>query len=198
MVESTENNLKPPPLRIGGLTIDRPTVLAPMAGLTDLPFRLLCARLGWGLVMTEVVNSQGVLRASSQTMWYLEAGAQERPVGAQLYGSDPQVMAEAAARIEALGRFDLIDINCGCWVSNVALRGAGAGLLRDLPRMREVVARVCSATHLPVTVKTRLGWDAKSIRIVDVARMLEDIGVKALALHCRTRAQGHKGNVDYR
>jgi tRNA-dihydrouridine synthase B len=104
---------------------------------------------------------------------------------------------EQAAHIAAAQEPDLIDINCGCWVKNVALRGAGAGLLKDLPRMREVVARVVRSTHLPVTVKTRLGWDAESIRIVEVAQMLEDLGVQALTVHCRTRAQGHKGSVDY-
>ena len=104
---------------------------------------------------------------------------------------------ERAAEIAAAMQPALIDINCGCWVKNVALRGAGAGLLRDLPRMREVVARVVGATTLPVTVKTRLGWDQDSIRIVEVARMLEQIGVQALTVHCRTRAQGHKGDVDY-
>ena len=120
----------------------------------------------------------------------------ERPLGIQIYGAAGLSM-ERAAEIATAQHPDIIDINCGCWVSNVALRGAGAGLLRDLPLMKEIVTRVIGATHLPVTVKTRLGWDQHSIRIVEVAKMLEDIGVQALAIHCRTRAQGHKGAVDY-
>ena len=117
-------------------------------------------------------------------------------MGIQIYGA-AELSMEEATRIASDRAPDLIDINCGCWVKKVALRGAGAGLLRDLPQMRQVVRRVRGATHLPVTVKTRLGWDAASIQIVEVARMLEGEGVAALTVHCRTRAQGHKGEADY-
>ncbi len=175
-------------------------LLAPMEDVTELPFRLVCKELGADIVYTEFVNAEGLLREDAdgprrtfRKLRFLEA---ERPLGIQLYGAASLSM-ERAAEIATRQNPDLIDINCGCWVSNVALRGAGAGLLRDLPQMREVVRRVISATHLPVTVKTRLGWDGDSIQILDVARMLEDLGVRALSIHCRTRSQGHKGAVDY-
>ena len=175
-------------------------LLAPMEDVTELPFRLICKELGADVVYTEFVNAEGLLRESKdgprRTFKKLRFCEQERPFGIQLYGGTSFSM-ERAAEIATAQKPDLIDINCGCWVSNVALRGAGAGLLRDLSKMREVVRRVVSGTHLPVTVKTRLGWDADSIEIIDVARMLEDLGVQALSLHCRTRSQGHKGSVDY-
>ena len=171
-----------------------------MEDVSELPFRVICRRLGADIVYTEFVNAEGLLREDPQgtrrtsgKMRFLE---EERPVGIQLYGATERAM-ERAARLATEQEPELIDINCGCWVKNVALRGAGAGLLRDLPRMRQVVERVVRATHLPVTVKTRLGWDAANIRIVEVARMLEDLGVQGLTIHCRTRAQGHKGTVDY-
>ncbi len=175
-------------------------LLAPMEDVTELPFRLICRELGADMVYTEFVNAEGLLREDAdgprrtfRKLRFLEA---ERPLGIQLYGATSLSM-ERAAEVATRQNPDLIDINCGCWVSNVALRGAGAGLLRDLPQMKEVVRRVISATHLPVTVKTRLGWDGDSIQILDVARMLEDLGVRALSIHCRTRSQGHKGAVDY-
>jgi tRNA-dihydrouridine synthase B len=187
--------------RIGPITADPGILLAPMEDVSQLPFRLICRELGADIAYTEFVNAEGLLREDPngprRAFRKLHFSEAERPLAIQLYGAASLSM-EQATEIASAQNPDFIDINCGCWVSNVALRGAGAGLLRDLPRMREVVARVQSATHLPVTVKTRLGWDAGSIRIVEVARMLEDIGVQALAVHCRTRAQGHKGDVDYR
>jgi tRNA-dihydrouridine synthase B len=121
---------------------------------------------------------------------------EERPIGIQIYGGEVPSMAGAAQLAESF-RPDFIDINCGCWVRDVAMRGAGAGLLRDLPKMEKIAATVVNSVNVPVTLKTRLGWDSKSIRIVDVARMCEQVGVRALAVHCRTRDQGHKGSVDY-
>ena len=187
-------------LKIGSITADPGLLLAPMEDISELPFRLICKELGADLIYTEFVNAEGLIREdpngprrSFRKLRFLE---QERPLGIQLYGAASLSM-EQATEIAAEQNPDIIDINCGCWVSNVALRGAGAGLLRDLPQMKEVVSRVIGATHLPVTVKTRLGWDQESIRIVEVAKMLEDIGVQALAIHCRTRGQGHKGAVDY-
>ena len=187
-------------LQIGPITADPGLLLAPMEDISERPFRLICKELGADLVYTEFVNAEGLLREdpngprrSFHKLRFLE---EERPLGIQLYGAASLSM-EKATEIASAQNPDIIDINCGCWVSNVALRGAGAGLLRDLPQMKEVVSRVIGATQLPVTVKTRLGWDRESIRIVEVARMLEDIGVQALAIHCRTRAQGHKGAVDY-
>lgn len=188
------------PLQIGDVSVRPGLLLAPMEDVSDHPFRLICRQLGADLVYTEFVNAEGLLREdpdgprrSSHKLDFVEA---ERPLGIQIYGAS-ELSMEEATRIAAERQPDLIDINCGCWVSNVALRGAGAGLLRDLPQMRQIVRRVRGATDLPVTVKTRLGWDAQSIQIVDVARMLQDEGVRALAVHCRTRAQGHKGEADW-
>ena len=183
-------------LKIGTAVADPGLLLAPMEDVTDLPFRVLCRELGADVVYTEFINAEGLVRASERTLDKLKFLETERPLGIQIYGAS-ELSMEKATEIAASVRPDLIDINCGCWVNNVALRGAGAGLLRDLPRMREVVERVVGSTRLPVTVKTRLGWDEGSIRIVEVAQMLEQIGVKALTVHCRTRAQGHKGPVDY-
>lgn len=183
-------------MTLGNLHIDRGLLLAPMEDVTDLPFRLICKRLGADVVYTEFVNSDGLVRGSKKTARKMEFLEEERPVGIQIYGGELSAM-EGAARLAETYRPDLIDINCGCWVRDVALRGAGAGLLRDLPRMERLVTAVVKAVRTPVTVKTRLGWDAASIRIVDVARMCEQAGVAALTVHCRTRDQGHKGAVDY-
>lgn len=183
-------------MKIGNINIDRPLILAPMEDVTDLPFRLVCKRLGADLMYTEFVNSDGLVRNSKKTfekMMFLE---EERPFGIQIYGGDENAMEGAAKMADSLNP-DLIDINCGCWVKQVAGRGAGAGLLKDLPRMERIVGNVVKATKLPVTVKTRLGWDEHSIRIVEVARMLEGIGVQGLTVHCRTRTQGHQGIPDY-
>ena len=183
-------------MTIGPITIDRGILLAPMEDVTDLPFRVVCKRLGADLVYTEFVNAEGLVRGSDKTrskMLFLE---EERPFGIQIYGAEISRMASAAQLAESFGP-DLIDINCGCWVKDVALRGAGAGLLRDLPKMQAMAAEVVRAVKLPVSLKTRLGWDQDSIRIVEVARMLEDVGIRALTVHCRTRDQGHKGSVDY-
>ncbi len=188
------------PLQIGAVCVRPGLLLAPMEDVSEHPFRLVCRQLGADMVYTEFVNAEGLLREDPdgprRSSHKLDFTAAERPLGIQIYGAS-ELSMEEATRIASEREPDLIDINCGCWVSNVALRGAGAGLLRDLPQMRQVVRRVRAATHLPVTVKTRLGWDAASIQIVEVAKMLQDEGVQALAVHCRTRAQGHKGDVDY-
>lgn len=183
-------------MRIGAIDIDRPILLAPMEDVTDPPFRLICKRLGADMVYTEFVNSEGLIRDSAKTRRKLVFSDEERPFGIQIYGGEESSM-EGAARIAESYSPDLIDINCGCWVKDVALRGAGAGLLRDLPRMEKIVTRTVQAVRLPVTVKTRLGWDSESIRIVEVARMLEQCGIQALTIHCRTRAQGHQGEPDF-
>ena len=188
-------------LTIGGVRLEVPgLLLAPMEDVTERPFRTICKEQGADIVYTEFVNAEGLIRegerGTRKTQRKLEFGEVERPLGIQIYGASEHSMERATA-IATAARPDLIDINCGCWVSNVALRGAGAGLLRDPERMRRVVERVVGATDLPVTVKTRLGWDADSIRIVEVATMLQEVGVRALTVHCRTRAQGHKGAVDY-
>jgi len=183
-------------VKIGNIDIEKPLLLAPMEDVTDLPFRVICKRMGADMVYTEFVNSDGLVRGSKKTRQKMSFWEEERPLGIQIYGGEISSMEGAAQLAESFNP-DLIDINCGCWVKDVAMRGAGAGLLRDLPKMEKIASTVVSAVRLPVTLKTRLGWDPKSIRIVDVARMCEQAGIRALTVHCRTRDQGHKGSVDY-
>ncbi|HUI63561.1 MAG TPA: tRNA dihydrouridine synthase DusB [Bacteroidota bacterium] len=183
-------------MRIGTIDIDHPILLAPMEDVSDLPFRLICKRMGADIVYTEFVNSDGLVRGSRKTAQKMFFREEERPLGIQIYGGDVSAMDGAARMAESYGP-DLIDINCGCWVRDVAMRGAGAGLLRDLPKMERIASTVVKAVKTPVTLKTRLGWDTSSIRIVEVARMCEQAGIAALTVHCRTRDQGHKGSVDY-
>jgi len=184
-------------MNIGSIHIDRPLILAPMEDVTDLPFRVVCKRMGADIVYTEFVNSDGLVRGSDKTAKKMFFWEEERPIGIQIYGGGPDAMDGAARMAESL-QPDFIDINCGCWVRDVAMRGAGAGLLRDLPKMERIASAVVKAVKVPVTLKTRLGWDTNNIRIVDVARMCEAVGIRALTVHCRTRDQGQKGEVDYR
>lgn len=181
---------------IGNINIEKGILLAPMEDVTDLPFRVICKRLGADIVYTEFVNSEGLVRGSKKTRHKMSFWEEERPIGIQIYGGEIPSMEGAAQLAESFNP-DLIDINCGCWVKDVAMRGAGAGLLRDLPKMERIASTVVNAVNVPVTLKTRLGWDKNSIRIVDVAKMCENVGIKALTVHCRTRDQGHKGDVDY-
>ncbi len=183
-------------MNIGKIHIDRPLILAPMEDVTDMPFRLVCKKLGADIMYSEFVNSDGLVRNNKKTFEKMKYLEEERVFGIQLYGGDENAMEGAAEMADTLNP-DLIDINCGCWVKKVAGRGAGAGLLKDLPRMERIVANVVKSTRLPVTVKTRLGWDENSIKIVEVAKMLEGIGVQGLTVHCRTRSQGHSGDPDY-
>ena len=184
-------------MKIGTLDIPQALLLAPMEDVSDVSFRLVCKKFGADVMYTEFVNAEGLVRNVKKTkekMMFLE---KERPFGIQIYGGLESSMEEAARMAEEL-QPDLIDINCGCWVRNIVGHGAGAGLLRDLPKMQRVVSSVVKAAKLPVTVKTRLGWDEKSIQIIDVAKMIEDTGAQALTIHCRTRIQGHNGDPDYR
>lgn len=167
-----------------------------MEDVTELPFRLACKRLGADLVYTEFTSSEAIIRYAKKAMRKIEVVDEERPVAIQLFGGLEASM-EGAARIAESFQPDFIDINCGCWVKNVAMRGEGAGLLRNLPHFESVVKSTVRATKLPVTVKTRLGWDDKSIVIMDVAKMVEQAGAKALSLHCRTRDQAHEGAADW-
>ncbi|MCL4693093.1 MAG: tRNA dihydrouridine synthase DusB [Candidatus Hydrogenedentes bacterium] len=183
-------------MRIGPIELNNPLALAPMEDVTDIPFRLVCKELGADLLYTEFASSEGLIRDARRSLQKIRVVQEERPVAVQIFGGLETSM-EAAAAVAEQARPDFIDINCGCWVKKVALREAGAGLLKDIPKFKAIVESVIRGTSLPVTVKTRLGWDAKSIVILDVARMLEDIGVKALALHCRTRDQGHRGDADW-
>ena len=183
-------------MKLGHNTIDHPLILAPMEDVTDRPFRLICKRLGADILVTEFVNSDGLVRNNKKTAQKMFFTDEERPLGIQIYGSNQEAM-EGAARMADEMNPDFVDINAGCWVKDVVARGAGAGLLKDIPRMEKIVAGVVKNTTRPVTVKTRLGWDDKSIQIVDVAKMLEHNGVQALTIHCRTRSQGHGGDPDY-
>jgi len=183
-------------MQIGNLNIPHAIILAPMEDVTDISFRLICKRLGADLMFTEFVNSEGLIRNSEKTKLKMFFLPEERPIGIQIYGNLETSMERAAQMAEEL-QPDLIDINAGCWVRKVVGRGAGAGLLREPATMRQIISSVVKAVKLPVTVKTRLGWDDKSIQIVDVAKMVEDAGVQALTIHCRTRAQGQKGSPDY-
>ena len=183
-------------MKLGPLEIDTPLALAPMEDVSDIAFRAICKERGADLVYTEFTNVEAIVRDVKSAMEKIRVTDGERPVGIQLYGSNGESLERAAAIAESLGP-DFIDINCGCWVKKVAMRGDGAGLLRDLGRFEAVVQSVMRGTRLPVTVKTRLGWDADSIVILDVARMLEHNGVQALTVHCRTRKQGYAGSADW-
>ncbi len=167
-----------------------------MDAVSDSPFRQICQSLGADLLYTEFVQSTPLIHGARKTVRKLTFHESERPLGIQIYGGDETVMREATAIAEAAAP-DFIDINCGCWVKRIAERGDGAGLLRDLGRFERVVRTVVENTTLPVTVKTRLGWDAEHIVILDVARMLEQTGAQALTVHCRTRSQGYDGEADW-
>ncbi|MBI4310105.1 MAG: tRNA dihydrouridine synthase DusB [Candidatus Omnitrophica bacterium] len=183
-------------MNIGPIDIDKPLCLAPMEDVTELPFRVICKRLGADIVYTEFTSSEGIIRDIARIMKKIEICAKERPVAIQIFGGRPEAMEGAAQAIERLNP-DFIDINCGCWVKNHVARNEGAGLLRDLPLFESIVKATVKATKLPVTVKTRLGWDENSIIIEDAARMVEQSGARALTLHCRTRSQAHNGFADW-
>jgi tRNA-dihydrouridine synthase B len=170
--------------------------LAPMEDVTEPPFRLICKRKGADILYTEFISSEGLIRDAVKARAKLFYYPEERPVGIQIFGGNEDSMIEAAKRAEE-AEPDFLDLNCGCWVRDVAMRGAGAGLLKDLPRMRLLAEAVVRNVKLPVTLKTRLGWDVNNIVIVDVAKMMEDIGVQALTVHCRVRGQGNKGDADW-
>jgi nifR3 family TIM-barrel protein len=167
-----------------------------MEDVTDYSFRTICKELGADLLYTEFASSEALIRDVDKTLAKIQVRDEERPIAVQIFGSAESSM-EGAAAVAEQAQPDFIDINCGCWVKKVALRGAGAGLLQDIRKFEAVVRSVLAGTSLPVTVKTRLGWDDANIIIVEVARMLEDIGVKGLAVHCRTRKQGHSGEADW-
>lgn len=182
--------------RLNKYEFDKPLLLAPMEDVTDASFRIICKKLGADLVFTEFVNSEGLRRGSEKTKQKLKLFDEERPAGIQIYGSDIQAMIDAA-KIAEEENPDLIDINAGCWVRNVTGHGAGAALLLDLDHLEKVISGIVKSVNVPVTLKTRLGWDEKSIKILEVARICEDNGIKMLTVHCRTRSQAHKGTPDW-
>src|ERR1700688_3134919 len=187
----------PPELTIRDLAIRPATILAPMAGVTDTVFRRVIRSLGsCGLIMTEFTSAEGLTRNSERTLHYLYFDRDEHPITAQIFGSDPAVMASAAALTEDLG-FDHVDINLGCPVKKVVKCG-GWGLLRDLPHLEKLLGAVRAAVRIPLTIKIRSGWDENNIVAVDVARMAEQVGIEAVAVHPRTRMQGYAGSADWR
>ncbi|HYL64252.1 MAG TPA: tRNA dihydrouridine synthase DusB [Candidatus Methylomirabilis sp.] len=186
----------PEALKIRDLTIRPAAVLAPMAGVTDTLFRRVIRGLGGcGLLMTEFTSSEGIMRSAAKTLRYLYFQEDEHPITAQLFGANPQVMAEAARMVEDLG-YDAVDINLGCPAKKVVKCG-GSGLLRDLPLLAEIFRSVRAVVRIPLTIKIRAGWDENSIVAVDVAKMAQDMGVEGVAVHPRTRQQGYTGPADW-
>ena len=187
----------PTELKIRDRLIRPATILAPMAGVTDTVFRRVIRELGGcGLIMTEFTSAEGLTRNAARTLHYLFYEDDEHPIAAQLFGADPKVIASAAALAEELG-FDQVDINLGCPAKKVVKCG-GSGLLRDLPLLEEIFRSVRAAVRVPLTIKIRSGWDENNIVAVDVARMAEDCGIEAIAVHPRTRVQGYNGDADWR
>jgi len=183
-------------MNIGKIKIDNALLLAPMEDVTDIAFRKLCKEFGADIVYTEFVNSDGLIRSNKKTFKKLEITDEERPVGIQIYGGNLEPMIESAKIAEEKNP-DIIDINAGCWVKKIANRGAGAGLLRDPDYMQKMVEAIVKSVKIPVTVKTRIGWDENSINILEIAKRIEDAGASALTVHCRTRSQGHNGEADW-
>jgi nifR3 family TIM-barrel protein len=175
---------------------DFPLLLAPMEDVSDPPFRAVCKQNGADLMYTEFISSEGLIRDAIKSRQKLDIFEEERPIGIQVFGGDEEAMTEAARIVEATGP-DLLDINFGCPVKKVVCKGAGAGILKDLPKMVALTKAVVNAVNIPVTVKTRLGWDDQSKNIVEVAERLQDVGIAALAIHGRTRTQMYKGVADW-
>lgn len=184
-------------MKIGHIDLgERPLLLAPMEDVTDASFRLLCREFGASLVVTEFVNADAIIRSIPSTLRKMVVNPSERPMAIQIYGRDVESMIRAAKVAEEVGP-DMIDINFGCPVKRVAGKGAGSGLLQDIPLLLAITEAVVGAVSLPVTVKTRLGWDQQHIIIHDLAKQIEACGAKALTIHGRTRAQMYKGEADW-
>ena len=184
-------------MKIGNIELgERPIFLAPMEDVTDIGFRMLCKRFGASMVYTEFVSAEALVRDVKSTVRKLTIADEERPVGIQIYGRDVEAMVEAAKMVEQAGP-DLIDLNFGCPVKKVAGKGAGAGMLQNIPKMLEITEKVVQAVKLPVTVKTRLGWNHEQLIITTLAEQLQDCGIQALTIHGRTRSQMYTGNADW-
>lgn len=175
---------------------DFPLLLAPMEDVSDPPFRAVCKEQGADLMFTEFISSDGLIRDAEKSLQKLDIYDYERPIGIQIFGDKIESMRLAAERVEK-AQPELIDINYGCPVKKVACKGAGSGILKDLPKMQAMTAEIVKQVDLPVTVKTRLGWDDSTIQIVEVAKRLQDVGIKALSIHGRTRMQMYKGSADW-
>ncbi len=184
-------------LKIGNTEFgDKPVFLAPMEDITDPSFRYMCKKFGADMMYTEFISSDGLIRDGRKSLKKLELFDYERPVGIQIYGHIPEAMEQAAAIINEVDP-DVLDINYGCPVRKIATRGAGSGMMRNLPLMKEITDKVIKTSRHPVTAKTRLGWDSDSKNVMDVALLLQDCGVHALTIHGRTRAQLYKGEADW-
>ena len=184
-------------IKIGDIELsDFPLLLAPMEDVSDPPFRALCKELGADVVYTEFISSEGLIRDAAKSVQKLDIYEKERPVGIQIFGANLDSMLRSVEIVEA-SKPDIIDINFGCPVKKVVSKGAGAGILKDIPLMVKLTESMAKHTHLPITVKTRLGWDDDSIKIVEVAERLQDAGAKAISIHGRTRAQMYKGEANW-
>jgi nifR3 family TIM-barrel protein len=183
--------------KIGNIDLGEfPLLLAPMEDVSDPPFRALCKELGADLMYTEFISSEGLIRDAVKSVQKLDIFEYERPVGIQIFGNDIESMKKATELTEKANP-DIIDINYGCPVKKVACKGAGAGILQDIPKMVKMTAEIVKSTDLPVTVKTRLGWDEDTKYIVEVAERLQDVGIQAISIHGRTRQQMYKGQADW-
>lgn len=184
-------------IKIGNIELPEfPLLLAPMEDVSDPPFRRLCKMHGADMMYSEFISSEGLIRDAMKSKKKLDIFDYERPVGIQIFGGDEEAMALSAKIVEAVNP-DLVDINFGCPVKKVVCKGAGAGVLKDIDLMIRLTKAVVNSTHLPVTVKTRLGWDTDTINIMEVAERLQDVGIKALTIHARTRSQMYKGEADW-
>ena len=184
-------------IKIGNISLGEfPLLLAPMEDVSDPPFRALCKKYGADMMYTEFISSEGLIRDAVKSVQKLDIFEYERPIGIQIFGSEISSMRQATEVCEKANP-DIIDINYGCPVKKVACKGAGAGILQDIPKMVEMTKEIVNSTNLPVTVKTRLGWDENSKYIVEAAERLQDVGIKAISIHGRTRAQMYKGDADW-
>ena len=184
-------------IKIGKVELGEfPLLLAPMEDVSDPPFRKLCKEGGADLMFTEFISSEGLIRNAHKSIQKLDIFEYERPIGIQIFGNDINSMKEATAIASSVNP-DIIDINYGCPVKKVACKGAGAGILKDIPKMVKMTSEIVKSTQLPVTVKTRLGWDNQSKYIVEVAERLQDVGIQAISIHGRTRKQMYKGEADW-
>jgi tRNA-dihydrouridine synthase B len=184
-------------VKIGSIELgDFPLLLAPMEDVSDPPFRALCKEHGADLMYTEFISSEGLIRDAAKSVQKLDIFEYERPIGIQIFGSEIESMRKATEITAAAGP-DIIDINYGCPVKKVACKGAGAGILQDIPKMVSMTREIVNSTNLPVTVKTRLGWDEDTKYIVEVAERLQDVGIQAISIHGRTRKQMYKGDADW-
>jgi len=177
--------------------IETPLILAPMAGVSEAPFRHICRRLGADILMTEFLNAEAIRRGIRRTLEGCEFAEGERPIGIQIYGADPEAMARAAAIVTEAYQPDFVDINFGCPVKKVVQRNGGSGCLKDMDLVERIIREVVAATHLPVTVKTRSGWNELERRPVEIALRMQDAGAKAFTLHARTRSQMFGGRADW-